>query len=432
MNRRCYTVPGVLSLMNDSIASKTPFYYGWIILIISALAIFISGPGQTYSISIFVDPIIADTGWSRTMVSGLYTAGSLTAGTAMIFIGRLLDRYGARVMMVSVGLLFGFAAIWMSTVAHPLELYIGFTFLRALGQGSLTLIPITLIALWFVRLRGRASAIGTLGSAASGAAFPILIHKLIASHGWRNTWLILAFIIWGVLLLPAALLIRRSPEAVRLPPDGKPITKRSQVDSRNTDISPEFNLSLEEALRTRTFWLLMFACSAPSLISTALMFHQVSLLASKGISSAIAASVFGIIAPAQILGIFTAGFLTDRFSNRHLLALGQGFLALTVLWIFLISSTWQAFFYGAMVGISNGFIMTTNTVIWPNYYGRLHLGSIRGAAIAGMVFFAALGPLPFGWIFDLTGSYSLAILIFLALPVACAISALLAYPPHRT
>jgi len=415
----------------SSIVARVPFFYGWIILAVSALGIFISGPGQTYSVSIFVDPIISDLGWSRTLVSGLYTAGSLTAGAVMILVGRLLDRYGARIMMTAVGILFGFAAIWMSSVDHPIELYAGFAAIRILGQGSLTLIPTTLIALWFVRWRGRAMAIGALGAAVSQAAFPLLIHALITHIGWRNAWLVLAFTIWTVLLLPAALFVRRSPESVGLLPDGQPIHPQDQTGNGKANVVQEVNLSLSEALRTRTFWLLLFAGSAQPLIATALIFHHVSLLASKGVPSGVAASVFGIMAPLSILGNFVAGFMADRFPNRYLLAAGQGLLAAAMLWTFLITSAWQAFLYGAIIGLSTGFIMTISAVIWPNYYGRLHLGSIRGVATASMVAFAALGPLPFGFIFDLTDSYSLAILIFLVLPASCAVAAFLARPPRE-
>ena len=122
-----------------------PFFYGWIVLAVAGLALFASGPGQTFSISVFIDPIIEDTGWSRTLVSGMYTAGSLTGALAMIFVGRLLDRYGARTMLVAVGFLFGIAVASMGAVRHPAQLYAGFVGIRSLGQGSLTLIPTTLI-----------------------------------------------------------------------------------------------------------------------------------------------------------------------------------------------------------------------------------------------------------------------------------------------
>jgi len=120
-----------------SIVKKIPFFYGWIILPVAALAMFMSGPGQTYNISIFVDQMIAELGWSRTMVSGLYTAGSLTAGAFMILAGRLLDRYGARIMLTAVAALFGLAALWMSQVNNQVELYLGLAALRALGHGAL-------------------------------------------------------------------------------------------------------------------------------------------------------------------------------------------------------------------------------------------------------------------------------------------------------
>ncbi|MFC2035443.1 MFS transporter [Chloroflexota bacterium] len=427
----CLMKPIASSKSRSSIVTRIPFSYGWVILTVSALAIFTSGPGQTYSISIFVDSIISDMGWSRTMVSGLYTAGSLTAGAVMILVGRLLDKYGARIMLPVVCILFGLAALWMSSVDHPLKLYAGFAAIRALGQGSLTLIPTTLIALWFVRRRGRATAIGSLGGAVSGATFPILIHNLITNIGWRNAWLVLAFVIWAALLLPAILLVRRSPESVGLLPDGYPSQPKDQVEKGAADNIQEVNLSLGEVLRTRTFWLLVLAGSAFPLIATALGFHHISLLASKGILAGVAAAVFGVMAPMQIVGSFVAGFMADRFPNRYLLALGQGLLVTAMLWTFLISSTWQAFVYGAIIGLAGGFSMTISAVIWPNYYGRLHLGSIRGVVTASMVGFAALGPLPFGWIYDLTGSYSLAILVFLMLPLSCAVAALLAYPPRN-
>ena len=349
----------------------------------------------------------------------------------MILAGRLLDRYGARLMMTAVAILFGFAAIWMSSLTHPVQLAVGFVAIRTLGQGSLTFMPTTLVSLWFIRWRGKATAICTLGGALSFATFPILIHTLITNAGWRNAWLVLASIIWIVLIPPAALLIRRNPESVGLLPDGQPPSVKTRPSKDKVDSTREVNFSLGEASRTRTFWLLLIAGAAPSLISTALTFHHVSFLATKGIPSGIAASIFGIMGPMQILGIFIAGFLADRFPSRYLLVVGQVLLVATMLWTFLITLTWHAFFYGAMLGLSIGFIMPISAVIWPNYYGRRHLGSIRGVATSGMAVFAALGPFPFGFIFDLTGTYSLAILIFLALPLSSAIAALLAYPPNR-
>lgn len=392
---------------------------------------FISGPGQTYAVSIFVDPIIDELGWSRTTVSGLYTAGSLTAAVAMVLVGRLLDRYGARVMLMAIGVLFGLAALWMSTVKGPAQWYLGVFAIRTLGQGSLTLIPTTLVALWFVQLRGRATAITSLGIAGSQALFPPLIHILISHHGWRAAWIALAFMIWGVLPLPAALLARRTPESVGLLPDGRRIPAEEATRDEPRHRISETHWTLGEATRTRAFWLLLFASLSQPLIGTALIFHQVSLLTSKGLDAAIAAAVFSVFAPMSLLGAFAAGLLADRVPNRYLLGLGQIGLVVAMLWTFAIFIPWQAFVYGAVLGFTGGFLLTISAVIWPNYYGRLHLGSIRGVATSALVAFAALGPLPFGFLFDLTNSYTTAILLSLVLPASCAVAALLARPPQK-
>jgi MFS family permease len=412
--------------------AQLPFYYGWVILALSGLSTFMSGPGQTYSVSVFVNPIAQEMGWSMTLISGMYTAGSLTAATTMVFVGRLLDRYGARVMLPIIGGLFGLSMIWMSNVSQPLHLYIGFAAIRTLGQGSLTLIPSTLVALWFVRLRGRAMALNLLGGSASLAAFPILIHLLNSTAGWRSTWTILAFIVWGALIVPTILLVRRTPESVGLYPDGDP---PPTTDSSQEELSPAFrevSWTLGEALRTRTFWLLMFAGSSQSLISTALVFHHVTLLGSRGLDAGVAAAVLSVLAPASLVGTFVAGYLTDRVTNRYLLAGVQGILVVSMLLTFLLNQTWVAFAYGITLGAAMGAFMTTTSVIWPNYYGRAHLGSIRGVVTAGMVATAALGPLPFGWVFDLTQSYGNAVAVFLALPAACAVAALMATPPQKS
>jgi MFS family permease len=394
---------------------------------VAGMGMFASGPGQTYTVSLFVNPIIDELGWSRTTVSGLYTAGSLTAAATMFLVGRLLDRYGARVMLPVVVALFGIALIFMSNASQQWHLYVGFAAIRTLGQGSLTLIPTTVIAFWFVRLRGRVMALNTLGGVASQAAFPPLIHVLISAFGWRSAWVALAFIVWGLLLVPAILLVRRSPESVGLLPDGDDAPPEQQSAS---PVAREINFTVPEALKTRAFWLLILAGSSQSLIGTALVFHHVSVMDSRGLDAVVAASALSVIAPGALAGTFLAGFLCDRFPNRFVLAGGPLILIFSMLLTLVMAHSWQAIVYGVSLGLGGGIMMTTSAVIWPNYYGRKHLGSIRGVVTSGMVAAAALGPLPFGFLFDISSSYTLAVLIFLTLPVTCAIAAFMATPPQ--
>ncbi|MBG94713.1 MAG: MFS transporter [Chloroflexi bacterium] len=411
--------------IRKALTNRVPFYYGWVVLVISATAMFASGPGQTYSVSIFLEPMRNDLGLGLTHIAGLYTLGSLCAAMTMFFVGRLLDRYGARVMLVSVSICFGLATVWMSNISSPIELLIGFALIRTLGQGSLSLIPTTLVSLWFVRLRGRAMAFHSLGSSFSQAIFPPFIHMLIQSSGWRNAWLSLGVTILGVLLLPALILVRRTPESIGLVPDGK-IEKH---DSDDNGIASMSDWTLGQAIRTKTMWYLMFAGTSASFIVTALMFLQVSLFESKGLSAELAATVFAVIAPMSLIGAFIGGILVERVTNRYLLIVGQLVLVAAMLWTFLVSNTLEAVIYGGMLGFSTGFLMTVNSVIWPNYYGREHLGSIRGVATTVTIAAAALGPLPFAFLTELMDSYGKAVLVFLVLPALCIVASALAVKP---
>ena len=331
-------------------------------------------------------------------------------------------------MLPVVVILFGIALIFISNASHPFHLYAGFAFIRTLGQGSLTLIPTTLVALWFVRLRGRVMALNSLGSVASQAAFPPLVHLLISAFGWRNAWVILALFVWGLLLLPSILLVRRSPESVNLLPDGRP----RELEQRSLPPSiREVSFTLREAIGTRVFWLLMLAGSSNSLISTALVFHHVSVLGSRGLDVGVAASALSVMAPGALAGTFLAGFLCDKYPNRYVLVAGQVVLICAMLLTFEMDRSWLAILYGGALGLASEILMTAVAVIWPNYYGREHLGAIRGVVTAGMVASAALGPLPFGFLFDILNDYTVAVLIFLALPIASAVAAFVAIPPQR-
>jgi MFS family permease len=416
---------------NDNVESswvaRLPFFHGWVILGAAGLGMFMSGPGQTFGVSAFVDPIMQDRGWSRTLVSGLYTAGSLTAATGMILVGRLLDRFGARVMLTAVAVLFGMAAIGMGRVYLPLHLYLGFLAIRMLGQGSLSMIPTTLVAIWFRRLRGRATAMAALAMPASQATFPPLIFFLVSTIGWRNAWTVLGLMIWGA-LIPLALLVRRSPESVGLLPDGASESPDPAAGALSWG-PPEPVFTLGQALGTRSFWLLLFAGSSFSLIGTALTFHHISLMASRGIEGGLAATVLSIAAPSAMAGTFVAGYMADKMPSRYGVVVSQILLTVSMVLALTITTTWTAIVYGVTIGFGQGLMMTSMVVIWPNYYGRAHLGIIRGAVTTGMVAFAALGPLPFGFLFDLRGSYVLPVVAFLALPIACGAAAFLAAPP---
>ena len=411
--------------------SNLPFYYGWVIVGIAGLTMFARAPAQALGLSLFVDPIVDDLELSRTVVSAMFTGGALTAGAAMVLVGWLVDRYGSRVMLTASAFFFGLAAIGMSRVGDAVGLYAGMAGIRTAGQGSLLLIATTMVSVWFIRLRGRATALTIVGGAISWAAFPPLAHVLISQLDWRQAWIVVGLIIWGLLLLPSALLVRRSPESVGLLPDGDQRVYQSPDAGRRPEPVSETDWSLREAIGTSAFWLILLGMLAPGFITTALMFHHISLMASHGIDTGIAAAVLSSLVIVSFGSIFASGFLADLLPNRFLLVGAQVGLIMSMLLTLTISQPWQAFVYGGALGLTVGFITPLGSVIWANYFGRRHLGSVRGAAQVGTSIFAAMGPLLFSVMFDLTDDYDTAILILLAAPVVSAIAALLALPPQK-
>ncbi|NRK74125.1 MFS transporter, partial [Salmonella enterica subsp. enterica serovar Typhi] len=210
---------------------NTSIFYGWFIVFIAGLGTFFSGPGQTYSNSTFIEEYIKSFGWNRTEISSLYSIATLCSGFLIMFMGKFMDRFGYRRMLGIVSVLFSLACFFNSFVTNIWMLGIGFFLIRFLGQGSMTLIPNTIVPQWFIKKRGRAMSFMAIGSFSSAAFFPIANTWLIDKWDWQTTWQI-----WGVALLiiftPLAIIgVRNRPEDIGALPDG--ITEKFKNKSHN-------------------------------------------------------------------------------------------------------------------------------------------------------------------------------------------------------
>ncbi len=150
-----------------------------------------TSPGQTYVFSAFLDYFIEDLELSRSLISTLYTVGTLTASFVLPFVGRQFDKRGARVMITLMSLLLGLACIYMDFVRGALMLGVGFFMMRQFGQGSLSLVSRNVINLWWVRRRGLAMGIAGVAGALLGGLFPYIINSMIPIYGWRMTYIIM-------------------------------------------------------------------------------------------------------------------------------------------------------------------------------------------------------------------------------------------------
>ncbi len=410
---------------------KTNFYYGWVILFMSALAYFFSGPGQTYSISIFIDHYIKEFGWSRSLISSLYSGGTLISGLILTFMGQKIDKYGHRKMIVIISLSLGAAALWMSFVFNPLMLLIGFFLMRFFGQGSMGLWPQTLVPHWFKSKRGFAMSILGIGGVVGAAVIPPLNNYLINLLGVSNTW---RFWTLALLLIMAPVgwyLVRNRPENIGLKIDG---INEEKEDSVSNKYAPRVHISsdpwtLKEAMKTKEFWFVIYLVIIPAMINTGIIFHMVSIIGEKGYSAAFAAYILSLTSMIKFPLTFLGGYILDRVKVRFVKAVNFIFLIIAILLI-IKADTKSAFIIYALVhGSFMAFDGVSTSVMLPNYFGKKHLGSIRGFFSTAMVIGSALGPLPFGLAYDYFNGYTEVMLLVILLPILALGAAYLATPP---
>ena len=392
-----------------------------------------TSPGQTYVVSIFIESFIAELGISRSLVSTLYTLGTLVGSFVLPMVGYQLDRHGARLIVVLITALFGFACIYMGYVQNAFMLGLGFIALRMLGQGSLGLVCTNIINQWWVRRRGMVMGIsGMAGSLISLGGFPNLINWLLPIYGWRSTYIFLGIILVFVMTPLAFIFFRNHPEDYGLQPDGGESgifrsRKRKQVPTGWTEV----HWTLGQAMHTSVFWILVGSLSAISMLSTGLFFHIVSIFTDNGLTPDLAAAVFVPVAVTTALVNWGSGLLVDRVPVRVLLAIGLFFQALSLLMARSLSGITLVLIFGIVLGISSGLIRILGSVVWAMYFGRHHLGSITGFTTMITITGSAMGPMPLGIGRDLLGSYNLALIISAAIPLLLGILGLFIDDPAR-
>lgn len=401
---------------------RRPFY-GWAVVAVATVAMFCSGPGQSFVFSVFVDPILADTGLSRVHLSMLYAFGTAVSAAMVAVVARLVDRYGARLMLAGIAFALGVACLGISLASGSVAFLLGFAAMRALGQGSLPVTASMVAAQWFVGKRGRAMAVVALGLAASNALLPPVTQAMIGAVGWRGAYLALGAMVW-VLLVPAALLIVRDrPEAVGLYPDGADAPVEEWKDNRPTEDGGSRKVAF-----SIHFWLLAVPLAAVPFVVTALVFHQISVLGEQGLGPAAAAAVFVPFSVAAALATATTGFLADRLGPRGPLMISLGLLLAALIYLPLVSNTASAAVYAVMLGAASGMQGVVAGMAWAHYYGRRGLGRVQGPATAVMISAAALAPLPLAALHDLSGDYAPGIAFMAAIPVLCAVALVLFDP----
>jgi len=346
--------------------NRFPFFYGWIILVAGTLTIIMTSPGQTYVISVLLEPIITELGLSRSTVSILYAIGTVVGGLALPLLGRLIDQQGARKMVLIIAPIAGIACIYMAAVQNMIMLTIGFILLRLFTHGGLTLSSQNVINQWWIRRRGSIMGISGVAWALIGfGLFPPAIHWLINLYGWRTSFVIQGMVLLLIMIPVGLFLFREQPEKYGLYPDG-------MAPSQSSDgvESLEENWTVAQAI--------------------GLFFHITSIFQDNGLSAGLAASVYVPIALTMALVNLGGGPLADRIPARFLMSLALLLMVVALFIVRYLNGTPSAILYGVVIGTSIGLAVVVQNVIWANYFGRQNLGSITSIATTVLLIAAAL------------------------------------------
>ena len=418
-------------------ASRPRFFYGWYIVGVGFLANVASSFALASTLSIFLKPLTADLGISRGVFSLLRSGEGIIAACLAPFIGTLVDRYGGRWLMAGGTVIAGVGFLLVSQIDGFAQFAAIRLTLVTLGDCMMGYMVVNvIISQWFVRQRGRALAFSSMGVGFAKVCMPILAAWLLVILGWRQTWFVFGLTTMVLLVLPALLVIRRSPEDMGLRPDGvsESVTTTSSVASRNTEnlaSRPDSDAAWTraDAVRSSAFWLLVITFGISSMGVTGLNLHVYSYVTDLGHSAVVAASVMGVIASMQLASPLAWGFLVERIDVRYaamlrfvIQAVGLG-LAIATGDLFCVYAGFLLY------GIGLGGNMVLPDILWASYYGRRSLGRIRGMGLFISHMLAAAGPPFFGFLFDVTGGYGLSFAIFGAILILSALLSLLLRPP---
>ena len=388
------------------------------VLVTACCGVFVSFASiLVYTFGVFLKPLAASFHWSRTEVSLAFTLAALTVAVCSPFIGRLLDRFPARRIVIPCTTIYGLAFASMAFLSpHVWHLYAVFILLGIVGNGTAQLGYARLVSAWFDKQRGRALAVVMAGSGFGSMVFPPLAQWLITHYGWRTAYAVLGAVILAI-GVPLALLFLYEPAAAS--PSPTPTAAPIADATHNSGVWSIPFLGIALAL-------LLFSFATNGLYA-----HWAPLLTDRGTSPEQAAFVLSVAGFATLASKLSTGYLLDRFRAGRVAALLLSVCALGFVLILFAHAPWIALLSAILVGVGMGAESDAVPYLLTRYFGLRRFSELYGYTWCVYAVAGATGPVAMGLVFDHTGSYRKMLLAALALVLAASvIFALL--PRYRT
>ncbi|MBI1733514.1 MAG: MFS transporter [Gammaproteobacteria bacterium] len=388
-------------------------YLGWWMVAASAVGLS-TNPGQfAYgALGVFMLPLIAEFGWSRTEVSMALTIFTVTLAISLPVLGILVDRYGARRVLVPSVLVFGLLLLAIpAVVSRTWHLWLLFALIGSLAAGANSLPYMRILGAWFDRRRGLAFGFAMAGGGAGYMYVPPLLQWLIDQWGWRSGYLVLGGLVLLIAAPIAAFVLRDSPGECGV----------AAEDAAPAVVGPGSPGPASVRLGLLASLFAIFAVL--SLCLYGLLAHLVPMLVDRGAPAPYAARVAALLGVAILISRAAVGYLIDRWSATRVAAGCAVFSAAGMAWFsagaFQGPAVW---FATGLVGLSIGAEIDILAFLTSRYFGLRRFGRMYGVLFAAFLLGTAAGPVTYGALFDLTGAYNLALQGGAAMLVCCAVA----------
>jgi sugar phosphate permease len=408
-------------------------FYGWWIILGSTAILFVSSGIGFYGHGVILDPLRNQYGWSKGMVSLAVTMYFATTGAMGLLIGRFIDQYGPKPVLILGSTIMGIGFLLLSRVSQLWQFFAVYL-LMAIGWSGTSLIPIsTLITNWFIRRRGFAMGLTMTGLSLGGIVLVPLGVYLISHWGLRTALPVLGSLFWIVIIPIAFLVIKQRPSEVGQFPDGEvsPVSYPEETGGIRSPLTSQWRVwTRPEAIKTPAFWAIVGAFILALSGQIAFLVHQISFL-SKTLGPGGAATAVSITATASIFGRFFLGTIADRADKRFVAMfcfLVQGVAILSLAYFRQVAVLYLGTF---AFGLTMGGVVMMQPLLIGECFGMVSFGTISGLSGLFTMLIASLGPAIAGWIFDATQDYRIAFTFFSGASLLAMVLVFFARPPKE-
>ena len=424
---------------------QSRFFYGWWVVAAASIQGMVGNGAISSGFPIFFQPIRAALGINYTQMSLVFGLARAEGGMGGPLVGWLVDRYGSRPLIIFGGFFAAIGMILLSQATTYWQLVVIFVGVVSIGKtAGLGQTLMATVNQWFIRRKALAMSTLMTAFAGGGAIVVPLLGWGIAQLGWRETMLYAGFFV-GLVSLPVSLVIRSKPEDMGLLPDGDRVSRPAAASSRSArsgqppDRTPDRVLddqpaefTVRQALRTRTFWLILLGVVTRVSATNAVIVHLFPILEDEGLGPQTAAFYASLMFFLAIPLRFLLGVAGDKLAPRKLLFIGQNLGAVALVTLVVTDSVVGVMIFVLCLAVVEG-VTSVNWIMVGDYFGRRRFASLMGFMSVfhniGLIIF----PIYAGWIRDTTGSYNVALATLAPLFVVSAFAFALARrpPPPR-